>query len=301
MTRYLDPKIDVLFKMKFRTELTIDPYPFQLHHNHFIMLIGSCFSEHIGQFLLRGGFPVLSNPFGTLFNPLSIANGLRMSISPECFSENYIYQHENRWVSFAHHGKFSKLTREELITHVKTELDQSHQFLQKADFLFLTFGTAFYYVFKSRELLVANCHKIPAKEFEKKRATIDNIIAEYRELFQKLKTFNPKLKIVFTVSPIRHLGDGFHENQISKSILHVAVEELLACDECYYFPSYELLLDDLRDYRFFAHDLCHPSSSAIEYICEKFMQAFFSIETIERRNQAEKEAKAKEHISNYFG
>jgi hypothetical protein len=219
-----------------------------------------------------------------------------MSILPERFSDDYIYQHENLWVSFAHHGKFSKPTRTALVTHIRTELEQSRQFLQKADFLFLTFGTAFYYVFKSRELLVANCHKIPAKEFDKKRTTINDIVTLYRELFRELKVFNPNLKILFTVSPIRHLGDGFHENQISKSILHLAIDELLVSEDCYYFPSYELLLDDLRDYRFFAPDLCHPSVPAIEYICEKFMQVFFSSETIEKRSQAERLLKTKEHI-----
>ena len=282
--------------MKFRTELTIPPLPFQIEHNHNIMLLGSCFSDHIGQFLFRGGFPVLSNPFGTLFNPFSIANSLRMSMLPERFSEDYIYQHEQWWVSFAHHGKFSKPTREALVAHIHTELEQSRQFLQKADFLFLTFGTAFYYVFKNRDLLVANCHKIPAKEFEKKRAAIAEIVTLYRELLQELKTFNPKLKILFTVSPIRHLGDGFHENQLSKSILHLSVDELLQCESCYYFPSYELLLDDLRDYRFFAQDLCHPSPSAIEYICEKLMQTLCSPKTIEKISQAERALKAKEHI-----
>ena len=284
--------------MKFRTELTISSYPFQIHHNHHVLLLGSCFSDHIGQFLLRGDFSVLSNPFGTLFNPFSIANALRLSISPERFSEDYIYQYENLWISFAHHGKFSKPTREALTEHIKTELAQSQQFLQKADFLFLTFGTAFYYIFKMRNLLVTNCHKIPAKEFEKRRATVDQIVTLYRELFQELKSFNSKLKIIFTVSPIRHLGDGFHENQISKSVLHLAIEELLVCENCYYFPSYELLLDDLRDYRFFAHDLCHPNTLAVEYICEKLMQVFFSDETMERRDQAEKERKTKEHIPN---
>ncbi len=265
--------------MKFRTELLTPPYPFQIRHEQRIMLLGSCFSDHIGQFLLRGGFMVLSNPFGTLFNPLSISNSLRMSMVPERFSENYIYHHHDLWISFAHHSKFSNVSLEVMRAKIEEELKRSRQFLREADYLF-----------------AANCHKIPASEFEKRRATVQEIVTDYQLLFEELKEFNPKIKIIFTVSPIRHLGDGFHENQLSKSTLHLVTEELTTHENRYYFPAYELLLDDLRDYRFFAHDLCHPSVSAIEYISEKFMEAFFSPETKAVRLQKEREFKAKEHI-----
>ena len=170
--------------------------------------------------------------------------------------------------------------------------------MASADYLFLTFGTAYCYRLIERDLIVANCHKIPANRFEKKLFTVDQITDIYRELLPQLQQFNPQLKIIFTVSPVRHLGDGFHENQISKSTLHLSIHQLVDNTSSFYFPSYEMIQDDLRDYRFYATDLCHPSEAAVTYISEKLTEAFFTKETQERMKEVVKENKAKGHRKN---
>lgn len=282
--------------MNFRTKIPTPKYPFDINYNHKLMLLGSCFSDHIGQFFNNLNFTACSNPFGTLFNPISIANALEMSMNPASFGEQYIDFFNEKWISYAHHGRFSNAYKDDFLRHIQDELQQAHDALSQADFLFLTFGTAYCYRLKSRNFIVANCHKIPAANFEKLLLTVEQIERVYRPLCQKLSAFNPKLKIIFTVSPVRHLGDGFHENQISKSILHLAVNQFVDNKYIFYFPAYEIVQDDLRDYRFYADDLCHPSTSAVNYISEKLCEAFFSKSTMTKVKEVVKENKLKGHI-----
>jgi len=281
--------------MKFRTEHPIPKFTFHISHQDHILLLGSCFSDHIGTFLTNHRFNVLSNPFGTLFNPVSIANAIKMSLEPKLFTEDYLYYFDNHWVSFAHHGSFAHLNKNILRQKVEEQLNITKTFLQKTNFLFLTFGTAFCYQFLERDLIVANCHKIPNNMFRRFRLQIDEIVMIYLEMIQTLREINPSIKIIFTVSPIRHLGDGFHENQLSKSVLHLAVERLTDPKKNFYFPAYEILIDDLRDYRFYAEDMCHPSASAVNYIEEIFKETFFSQETQEKVKEIEKENKFLNH------
>ena len=261
------------------------------------MLLGSCFSDHIGNFFQEMRFDTLSNPFGTLFNPVSIANALKMCMNPELFNEQHIDFFNEKWISYAHHGKFSHPDKETFIQNIRQNLDKAHDFLSSANYLFITFGTAYCYRLIERDLIVANCHKIPANQFEKQLLTIEQIVGLYQDLLEQLRQFNPKLKIIFTVSPVRHLADGFHENQISKSTLHLSVNQLVDNINTYYFPSYEMVQDDLRDYRFYAADLCHPSDAAVTYIREKLTDAFFTPETQERMKEVVKENKAQGHRS----
>ena len=281
--------------MKFRTELPIPNYPFKISYQDNILLLGSCFSDHIGTFLSNNRFSALSNPFGTLFNPVSIANVIKMTLNPELFSEDYRYFYDNHWVSFAHHGSFSHPNEYQFLKQIHEQLHTTKTFLEQTDFLFITFGTAFCYLLLERDIVVANCHKIPSKFFRKFRLKIDEILLIYTELLQQIKQVNPSLKIIFTVSPVRHLGDEFHENQRSKSVLHLAVEHLTDNRRVFYFPAYEILMDDLRDYRFYAEDLCHPSENAVRYIEEIFANSFFSQETIEKLKAIEKENKFLNH------
>lgn len=282
--------------MNFRTEIPALKYPFDIAYHHELMLLGSCFSDHIGQFFSNLNFDCCTNPFGTLFNPMSIANALEMSMNPALFGEQYIDFFNEKWISYVHHGCFSNADKDDFLRHIQAELQQAHEALSQADFLFLTFGTAYCYLLKTRNFIVANCHKIPADQFEKILVPVEQIEQVYHALFQKLSAFNPKLKIIFTVSPVRHLGDGFHANQISKSILHLSVNQLVDNKDAFYFPAYEILQDDLRDYRFYADDLCHPSASAVTYISEKLSEAFFSKSTMLKVKETIKENKQKGHI-----
>jgi len=281
--------------MKFRTELPLLKFPFQISYQDQLLLLGSCFSDNIGNFLQQNRFFVLSNPFGTIFNPASIANVLNMTMNPALFTEAYRYFFDERWVSFAHHGSFSHYDENQFLTQIERGWSDTKFFLEKTNFLFLTFGTAYCYKFLERDLIVTNCHKIPNGQFEKFRLTIDEIVNIYSEIVQKLQQLNPLLKIIFTVSPVRHLGDGFHENQLSKSVLHLAIEQLTDNKNVFYFPAYEVLMDDLRDYRFYAEDLCHPGENALRYIEIFFSDTFFSQKTKEKQKKTEKENKFLTH------
>jgi len=281
--------------MKFRTELPIPKFPFKIFYQDNILLLGSCFSGNMGNFLLKNRFHVLSNPFGTLFNPVSIATLLKMSMNPELFTEDYRYFFDNRWVSFAHHGSFSHPDENIFNKQIDEQFNITQTFLQKTDFLLLTFGTSYCYRFLERNLLVANCHKIPHTKFEKFRLKIDDIVKIYNDLLLLIYECNPNIKIIFTISPVRHLGDGFHENNLSKSVLHLAIEQLTDYKRIFYFPAYEILMDDLRDYRFYAEDLCHPSENAVSYIEEVFTETFFSQETKEKLKIIDKENKFLNH------
>ena len=281
--------------MKFRTELTPTPYPFQIDHSDNMMFVGSCFSDHIGSAFERGGFQALSNPFGVLFNPVSITTALQLAIAPEQFDDRYIHHFNDQWISFAHHGRFAHPDKTFFLKQITQQFENTRSFLQKADYLFITLGTAYCYRHIERDLIVANCHKIPNYEFEKRRLDVDEVVQVLQMLSQNIFKLNPNLKLIFTVSPVRHLGDGFHENQLSKSILHLAIDKMADNQYIFYFPAYEIVNDDLRDYRFYAKDLCHPGEQAIEYVWEKVKEAFFTKKTLEKITEAEKERKGREH------
>jgi len=281
--------------MIFRTEIPVPKFPFQISYQDNILLLGSCFSDNIGGFLSNNRFSALSNPVGTLFNPVSIANALKMTLNPELFTNGYRYFYDNQWVSFAHHGSFSHPDENQFLKQIEQQFCITKNFLEKANLLFITFGTAYCYRFFERNLVVANCHKIPNTQFEKFRLEVCEIVDLYKALIQTIQSINPALKIIFTVSPVRHLGDGFHENQLSKAVLHLAVEQLAKEEKVYYFPAYEIVMDDLRDYRFYAEDLCHPGNNAIRYIEEIFADSFFSQQTKEKQKEIEKENKFLNH------
>lgn len=283
--------------MKFRTEIQLPAFPFKIGYDDSILFIGSCFADNIGSFFEKNGFNVMVNPFGTLFNPISISSALKIALNPSLFDEKYLINHNGLWHSFAHHGKFSKSDRETLISEIATQLDLTRNFLLTSNFLFITFGTSYVYRYKKENFIVANCHKIPGTEFVKELLTASSIVEEYEKLLTDIKKVNPDMKIIFTISPVRHLGDGFRENNLSKGTLHLAVNELLK-NGCYYFPSYEIFQDDLRDYRYYGQDLCHPSEFGVRYLEEKIAEALFTAETEARRKEIEKENKAAAHRPN---
>lgn len=282
--------------MQFRTIIPAPQYPFQIQENDAVMLVGSCFSDNMGHYFDTHRFEVCSNPFGVLFNPISIDRALRFMLQPDMFDKNrYFYKYRDLWVSFAHHGRFSKEIFEDFEANIDSNLQQSAEFLRKTRYLFITFGTAFCYKFIPRDLIVSNCHKIPNHQFDRLRLDVKKIVTQWNSTLTLLKESCPDMKVIFTVSPVRHLGDGAHENALSKATLLLAVEKLVDNEFTYYFPAYEYLMDDLRDYRFYAKDLCHINDLAISYLEERLAESFFSPETIERMVEIEKENRFLNH------
>lgn len=282
--------------MKFRTEIPIPKYPFEIGLDSRLLFLGSCFSEHISAYFIERNFKALANPFGILFNPLSIAFALDLMTGKQQLSERYFSFFEEKWISFAHHGKFSNPDRTMFEEGVNHSVAEGFGFLQNADFLFVTFGTSYYYFHKGKELVVANCHKVPGTEFDKRRASVTDVCNAFLPFFAWREQHRPDLKVIFTVSPVRHLGDGFHENQLSKSILHLSIEKMRETHgNVFYFPSYEIFMDDLRDYRFYDKDLCHPSPQGIEYVCEMVASSFFTDSTRQKITEIEKEIRRNGH------
>lgn len=282
--------------MQFRTIIPAPQYPFHIENEDTVMLVGSCFSDNMGHYFDTHRFDVCSNPFGVLFNPISIDRALRFMLQPDLFDKNrYFYKYRDLWVSFAHHGRFSKESFEEFEANIDENLEQSAEFLRKTRYLFVTFGTAFCYKFIPRDLIVSNCHKIPNHQFDRMRLDVKKIVSQWNSTLSLLKEQCPDMKVIFTVSPVRHLGDGAHENALSKSTLLLAVEKLVDNETTFYFPAYEYLMDDLRDYRFYAKDLCHPNDMAVSYLEEKLAESFFTEETAARMLEIEKENRFLNH------
>lgn len=282
--------------MDFRTIIPVTPSVYSLQHTHQLMLMGSCFTESIGERLQNAKFKVDVNPFGVLYNPISIANSLDMLIDKQLFTEKELLYSNAQYHSFNHHSCFSATSSSDCLKGINERLDLSANNLYKADFLFITFGTAWAYELKETGRVVSNCHKLSDKLFTRRRLSVKEIFNVYAILINKLHTINPGLKLIFTVSPIRHWKDGAHENNISKSVLLLAIEELkLQFDSISYFPAYELVLDDLRDYRFYAEDMFHPNAVAIDYIWEKFEASYFSPTTQRTTSEIEKLKRALAH------
>ncbi len=257
---------------KFHTEVTVPVFPRKTGYEKKSMFLGSCFTENIGQKMEALKYPVDINPFGIVYNPVSVASGLERLLSGKEFMKADLVEHGGLWHSFSHHGRFSAPTSDEVLSAVNHRLKGSAVFLRDASFLFLTFGTAWVYRLNSTSEIVANCHKIPAREFTRERVSVEQIESRYTNLLEYLWQMNPELQVVFTVSPIRHWKDGAIENQRSKATLLLAVEALVQRfpERCFYFPSYEIVMDELRDYRFYAPDMLHLSEVAVDHIWSVF-------------------------------
>lgn len=248
-----------------------------LDHQSMMLFTGSCFAENIGAKLKQFKFNAEINPLGISYNPLSLFNLLERSIEGENFKASELHFENERYFSFDLHSSFSDPKVDRLIKQANLQLDVQTKYLAEADALFITMGTAWVHVFKKEKQLVNNCHKLPAKLFSKTLLSVNDITAAWDGLAKKIQARNPMIRIIFTVSPVRHLKDGFRENQLSKSTLHLAVEEI--CNKhrnCFYFPSYEIMMDELRDYRFYDRDLVHPNALGIDIIWEYFQKACLS-------------------------
>ncbi len=282
--------------MKFRTEINIEPFDFKITHESKIATLGSCFADNIAEKLAYYRFDILQNPFGVLYNPASIANAIQLVFSKKIFTESDLIFHDGAFHSLFHHGDFSHEDAQICVEQINSALLRTETFLRETNTVILTFGTAFVYRHKERDVIVANCHKIPQSEFERFRLTVDEAAKEIARAVKYLKLLNENVRVVLTVSPVRHWKDGAAENQRSKATLILAIDKILReCSDVYYFPSYELVTDDLRDYRFYEADLLHPNKQAVEYIWEKFSEAFFDEETKRLLPRIEKIVKSLNH------
>ncbi len=266
--------------MVFRTALLPQKADFDASYQTPTLAIGSCFAENIGARLSDLRFNVSINPFGILYNPISIANCINYLMTNTAFTEKDIFEHQGLWHSWQHHGKFSNSKKAEILRGVNDSLSEARQFFTKANRLIVTLGTAHVFVENQSNTVVANCHKMPAAHFHRKTLSVEDIVASLSRVFNKIAAQKPDFQIIITVSPIRHIRGGLIENQRSKAILLLATHAL--CEQfsnVHYFPAYEIMMDDLRDYRFYEADMIHPTRQAIDYIWQVFSDTYFTNET----------------------
>ena len=272
--------------MNLQTKITVAAPDFLIDYNSRLMMLGSCFAENMGSKFSYYKFDVDVNPCGIIYNPLSVANVLRLIVEGKQFEKSDLRQVGGKWVSLYHHGAFSSTDPDECLRRINDRLTKATGELRTLDLLVITWGTAWVYRYTRENIVVSNCHKIPSQEFERSRLSVEDIVKEYLVLIGRLREINPGLRILFTVSPIRHWKDGAHGNQLSKATLLLAIDRLREeLQHVYYFPAYEIVLDELRDYRFYADDMLHMSGFTVDYIWERFLYSFISPEVLGLMNQ----------------
>lgn len=290
--------------MQFFANINIKPFEPSVSHKDKILLTGSCFTEHIGNFLIETKFNALQNPNGILFDPQSVASSLLLYVQNKQYVEEDLFYLNEVWNSWQHHSRFSNVDKTECLNIINQSQQQAHEFLKEADWLIITLGSAFTYKLTDESPLstqwrgaeVANCHKAPAQNFVKHLNTIEEIVTAFDNVIHQLFHFNRKLKIIFTISPVRHLRDGVVDNNRSKARLIEAVHHLVnKFDKLYYFPAYELVIDILRDYRFYDIDLAHPNYAATQFVLEKFSETCFDQSTRDLLEEIKKIVIAKKH------
>lgn len=289
--------ISFVFLMKYHLDITVPKYPFEIEHHHNIFLMGSCFAENLSAWLKERHFNILSNPNGVLFNPSSIYIALQNIIdNPEHFEKDFLFYDHTHWKSFLHQTHFYDKDKNKLIDHIIQIQTTAHEFIKSSHFIFITFGSAYVYEHVQLKTVVANCHKLPSYTFEKKLLSVQQIVKNYEVLFQKIKHINPDVKIILSVSPVKYLAYGTINNNISKSTLILAVHHLCEShSDVFYFPAYELITDDLRDYRFYKEDMAHPNETAIKYVMKKFYDTMLSSASQNIVNEIEKIITAMQH------
>lgn len=277
--------------MKFRTEISLQPLAEGIDHSAKIFALGSCFAERVSERLAKAKFSVTTNPFGVLFNPFSVASAIERLDNARSFAVCDISEGREGFFSFDAHSSLDGATNTEAFANLNRAVAQGSKALHDADWVILTFGTAWVYEKDGR--VVANCHKQPASIFERRRLSVAEIVERYTPLFEGVLR---EKRVLLTVSPVRHLGDGLQENSVSKATLRLAVEELVAqYENAYYFPSFEIAMDDLRDYRYYGEDMVHPSKVAVDYIWERFCEVALAAKTQALLPKIEQIVAAAEH------
>jgi len=259
--------------MDFRLAFHPKHFDKKIVHSDKLFLIGSCFTEQIGHKFSNHKFQTIENPNGILFNPISIVNAIARYIQNKPYTQAELFQQNDIWGSWDHHTRFSSIDPNVCLEKINEAQKSAHQFLKDANWIFITLGSSFLYELENNRA-VANCHKVPTDKFTKRLLSATEIESALQQMLVELQAFNPGINIIFTISPVRHLRDGFVENNRSKANLIAAVHALVdAHSMVHYFPAYELIIDDLRDYRFFAEDMVHPNYQATQYVWEKLIAA----------------------------
>ena len=286
--------------MKFRTEVEIPNSQIKIGVEDRVFSIGSCFATEMSDLLKKGQIQTLNNPFGTLFNPFSINKALKKIHNADYYEEGNLISYSEEFISLDHHSSFNSRFLHQALDKINFQIETANQFLRNTNWVIITYGTSFIYEFLPNKKLVANCHKIPGKYFEKRLLThLELTDSIYETVINLQDICKDDVQILFTVSPVRHTKDGIVENTLSKSKLITALHEILPqFKNAHYLPIYELMNDDLRDYRFYNEDLIHPNSQAIQYIWEKFGNAYFSEEVKEFINENYKIKASLEHRPN---
>jgi len=280
----------------FRTIVPPLKSSFAISHGDKCFFVGSCFTENIGKHFINKKFRALVNPFGVLYNPLSIKKSIDILLSHKKIEADKLVHRNGLWNSFTHHSKFSACSQEECLEKINSNISAAADFLQQTSVMLLTFGTARVYLLNETNEVVSNCHQFPSSYFTQKLLSIDEICETYSRLIDKLLHINKTMKFIFTLSPVRHWKDGANENQISKAILMLSIKRLCEqYEQAVYYPAYEIVIDDLRDYRFYAPDMLHPNEVAVSYIWEHFAESFFSKQTKSVCKEVEKIELAVKH------
>lgn len=295
--------------MQFFTTVDIPESDIRIRHQEGVVLLGSCFADHIGMCLEQAKFRVLRNPFGTLYNPYSIAWHIERCLNGPEFtnqSEEIFQNKDGRWHSWMHHSTFSECEAAHIVSNMNKAKNLCAEALRNAGTLIVTFGTAIIYELNKTGQIVANCHQQSDSMFTRRRLSVEEITDRWSSVITLLKDVNPDLQILFTVSPIRHKRDGFHVNQLSKATLLLAIDQIVrqnaeqqenedAPYHATYFPAYEIMMDELRDYRFYASDMIHPSETAVSHIWQRFTDTFMDEQTKDIISQCGKISRAVAH------
>ena len=266
---------------RLQTEIQIPPITRKIRHSDRILLFGSCFADEIGERMTYSGFNLLRNPTGTLYNPASIGSIIRKTAESKLFTPEDVFCKDGLFSSFFHHGSRYGTTCEGFLNEANNTILNAGAFLHETDIVIITLGSAHIYRNRADGQVVANCHKFPKDTFSEEVLSVEECCSELESAIKTIRRASSKeVQFIFTVSPIRHIRDGLHNNRISKSILLLATDRLCRENEdCCYFPSYEIMEDELRDYRFYAEDLCHPTKTAADYIWKRFMDFSMNEET----------------------
>mgnify|MGYP003109038226 FL=1 len=266
--------------MKLQTQIALTPQQSQIDYTSKVLLMGSCFTENIGGKLEYYKFQNLQNPFGIVFHPVAIEKLVTRAINEDLFTEADIFHHNEQWHCFEAHSKLSTSDKGAFISNLNGNLKSLKTYLEQASHIILTFGTAWVYRFIESDAIVANCHKIPQKRFLKELLSVEEVSATIENTLTLIKTVNPKATVITTVSPVRHIKDGFVENMQSKAHLLSGLHDaILGKKQAFYFPSFEIMMDELRDYRFYEEDMLHPNNLAISIIWERFKDVWIASET----------------------
>lgn len=268
--------------MNLQTNIKLEKQPHhQIDYSSKLMLLGSCFSENIGGKFEYLKFQSEINPFGILFHPVALENLITRSINQDFYTEDELIYHNEIWSCFEAHSKLNSVLKDDLLSKLNEQIKLMHQQINASTHIIITLGTAWVYRYITTDRIVANCHKIPQKQFQKELLSINDIVASLENIIALIRSVNPKVNFIFTVSPVRHLKDGFVENNRSKAYLLSAIHQIVEPrKQLFYFPSYEIMMDELRDYRFYNQDMIHPNNVAVEYIWEKFKTVWLSEDAI---------------------